>query len=157
MNNFIFKKNTLGGLIIELDSYDFSLPRRTFEMAPMISQITIPEQYALGLFVTDSALNMFKAGLFTIANYDALKAKAEEIGLFGDIESTKVYDYKEIVEAVNTNNMEVINKICARKNGVELANLIAAARDNLNSPISSLSQGAIRKIEDTCGVELTIE
>lgn len=157
MRNFIFKKNVAGGLIFELESYDFSLPTRTFDMPYNVGQLAIPEQYALGLFVSSSVLNMFQNGFFTVEDFDELKKKAEEIGLFGNIEARELYSVGDIYKALQENNSEVISNILNRKNSVEMNNLISIARDNLNSANSPISTANIRKIEEACGVELTIE
>lgn len=157
MKNFIFKKNIPGGLIFDLESYDFSLPKRTFDMPYNVGQLSIPEQYALGLFVTSSALDMFQAGLFTIEDFEDLKKKAEEIGLAGDIPFVKIYTAKELKEIVESGDTAKIDQILNRKNPNEMTSLIAVVRDDLNRPDSAISSGIVRKIENACGVELTIE
>lgn len=157
MANFIFKKNVSGGLIFSLESYDFSLQRRTFDMPNGVNQLAIPEQYALGLFITDEAMNMYKMGYFTIENFDALKESAEKVGLFGELKNAPIYDGAQIKSIVEKNDMGKINLILSRKNPIELANIITVVRDNLNREDSTVSTALVRKIEDTCGVELTIE
>lgn len=157
MANFIFKKNVSGGLIFSLESYDFSLQRRTFDMPNGVNQLAIPEQYALGLFITDEAMNMYEMGYFTIENFDALKEAAQKVGLFGELKNAPIYTGTQIKEIIEKNDMAKINLILSRKNPIELANIITIVRDNLNREDGNISTALVRKIEDTCGVELTIE
>ena len=82
-------KNVKGGLTIKLESWNMQLPTRFFRFLGNVEQIAIPEEYALGLFVSDGALNMLKNGYFTVSNYSELQRKAKEIGLFADAEIIK--------------------------------------------------------------------
>ena len=86
MKNYTFVKNVKSGITITLESSNMQLPARSFTMVGNVTQIAVPEEYALGLFVTDSALNMLKDGYFIVKDLNELRKKANEIGLFADVE-----------------------------------------------------------------------
>lgn len=153
MRNYTFVKNVTGGLTITLDSWNMQLPTRDFRFTGSIEQITIPEEYALGLFVSDGAMYMLRNGYFTIANYHDLQKKAKEIGLFADDEILKVYSKAEIEKFLLKQDSKKIAEIIKRDLSVEMDNLIALAREHLDK----LPSNIITQIEDACGAELRIE
>lgn len=153
MKNFTFIKNIKGGLGITLSSYDMMLPERTFVIPYNADRIAIPEQYALGLFISEGALNQYRNGFFTVQNIDELEAAAATIGLFAEQEKVEIYSKEEIEKALKANDHTVIDKVLERQNYVETTNLITSAREQ----IDSLSKSAIDKIGKACGVELEIE
>lgn len=153
MKNYTFVKNVKGGLSITLDSWNMQLPRRVFTLRHNIEQIAIPEDYALGLFVSSGALNMYKNGYFTIADFKSLKEKAKDLGLFVEQEPNYVVSVKDIDKMVKGNDEKAIDKLIGRGNPVELNNLFIAARENYET----LTSNVISKIEKACGAELRIE
>lgn len=153
MKNYTFVKNVKGGLSITLDSWNMQLPRRVFTLRHNIEQIAIPEDYALGLFVSSGALDMYKNGYFTIADFKSLKEKAKDIGLFVEQEPNYVVSVKDIDKMVKGNDEKAIDKLIGRGNPVELNNLFIAARENYET----LTSNVISKIEKACGAELRIE
>lgn len=153
MKNYTFVKNVKGGLSITLDSWNMQLPRRVFTLRHNIEQIAIPEDYALGLFVSSGALDMYKNGYFTIADFKSLKEKAKDLGLFVEQEPNYVVSVKDIDKMVKGNDEKAIDKLIGRGNAVELNNLFIAARENYET----LTSNVISKIEKACGAELRIE
>lgn len=153
MRNYTFVKNVKGGLGFTLDSWNMQLPQRTFTIRHNIEQIAIPEDYALGLFISSSALDMYKQGYFTIADFKELKNKASELGLFADEEVKGVVSVKEIEKMVKANNERALDKLIETGSKVELDNLFIIARENFET----LTSGVISKIEKACGAELRIE
>lgn len=153
MKNYTFVKNVKGGLSIVLDSYDMQLPTRSFSIAYNIDQITIPENYALGLFVSSVSLQMFEEGYFSIPEFKELKNKAKEIGLFSDVNIESVYTAKEIEKIIKSNDAKGLGNILNRRNNIEMENLIIIARENMDN----LNSSTINKIEQACGAELRIE
>lgn len=153
MKNYTFVKNVKGGLSIALDSWNMQLPRRVFTLRHNIEQIAIPEDYALGLFVSSEALDMYKNGYFTITDFKSLKEKAKDIGLFVEQEPNYVVSVKDIDKMVKGNDEKAIDKLIGRGNPVELNNLFIAARENYET----LTSNVISKIEKACGAELRIE
>lgn len=153
MKNYTFVKNVKGGLSIALDSWNMQLPRRVFTLRHNIEQIAIPEDYALGLFVSSEALDMYKNGYFTITDFKSLKEKAKDIGLFVEQEPNYVVSVKDIDKMIKGNDEKAIDKLIGRGNAVELNNLFIAARENYET----LTSNVISKIEKACGAELRIE
>jgi hypothetical protein len=153
MKNYTFVKNVKGGLTITLDSWNMQLPTRNFNLIGNVRQIAVPEDYALGLFVTDGALSMMKSGYFTIANFAELQKKAREIGLFADDEVETCYSIEEIEKILVKQNSKKVEEIIARNKRVEIDNLITLAREH----IEELPSNIVRQIEDACGAELRIE
>lgn len=153
MKNYTFVKNVKGGLSFTLDSWNMQLPQRTFTIRHNIEQIAIPEEYALGLFISSSALDMYKQGYFVVKDIKDLKAKASEYGLFADEEITSVISVKDIEKMVKANNERALDKLIETGSKVELDNLFIIARENFETLTSSV----ISKIENACGAELRIE
>lgn len=153
MKNYTFVKNVKGGLTITLDSWNMQLPTRNFNLIGNVRQIAIPEDYALGLFVTDGALSMMKSGYFTVANFAELQKKAREIGLFADEEVENCYSIEDIEKILVKQNSKKVEEIIARNKRVEIDNLITLAREH----IEELPSNIVRQIEDACGAELRIE
>lgn len=153
MKNYTFVKNVKGGLTITLESWNMQLPLRHFNMIGNVSQIAIPEDYALGLFVSDSALTMYKNGYFTIANFSELQKKAREIGLFADEEIDDCYSLAEIEKFIVKQNVKKVEEIIARNKRVEIDGLVTLAREHFDELPASI----ITQIEDACGAELRIE
>ena len=69
---FTFVKNVKGWLYIELDTYDMMGARKTFVFGPTVDKLVIPYPYALGLFVSQGAMDMYEQGIFTIENVNEL-------------------------------------------------------------------------------------
>lgn len=153
MKNYTFVKNVKGGLTITLDSWNMQLPTRNFRMTGLVEQIAIPEEYALGLFISNSALHMMKNGYFTINNFADLQRKAKEIGLFTDEEIAKLYSKDEIEKFVVKQDSKKITEIIERNARVEIDSLITIAREHFDELPASI----ITQIENACGAELRIE
>lgn len=153
MKNYTFVKNVKGGLTITLNSWNMQLPTRKFTMGGNVEQLAIPEDYALGLFVSDGALSMFRRGYFVVSNLKELQSKARELGLFADGEITNCYSIKEIENFVVKQNIKKIQEIIANNKFVEFDNLVTIAREH----IDELPASIITQIEDACGAELRIE
>lgn len=153
MKNYTFVKNVKGGLTITLDSWNMQLPTRDFNLVGNVSQIAIPEDYALGLFVSDGALTMLESGYFTVVNFNDLRKKAKEIGLFADRVIDKCYTVAEIENFILKQNSSKITEIIKRNRKVEFDNLVVLAREHFDK----LPSNIIKQIEDACGAELRIE
>jgi len=153
MRNFTFIKNVKGSLSIKLSSYDMMLPEKIFTIAYNVDKISIPEQYALGLFVSSGALHQYQSGFFKVENMEDLEKAASMIGLFVEPMESQAKDQKEIVEMLKNNDVASLEKVIENGNAVDMKNLIVIARQEFDS----LSKSVIEKIEKACGVELEIE
>lgn len=153
MENYTFVKNVKGGLSFTLESWNMQLAPRTFTIKHNIEQIVVPRDYALGLFASSSALDMYKSGYFTINNFSDLKKQAKELGLYADEGIADVLTVKDIEKIIKTNNDKALDKLIANGTKVEMDNLVIVARENF----SELTSNVISKIEKACGAELRIE
>lgn len=153
MRNYTFVKNIKGGLTITLDSWNMQLPTRDFRFIGSVEQLAIPEEYALGLFVSNDALAMLEQGYFTVSNFNELQRKAKEIGLFADIINSTIYTAKDIEKIIVKQDAKKIAEIIQRNIRVEIDNLITMAREHFDE----LPSNIITQIEDACGAELRIE
>lgn len=153
MRNYTFVKNIKGGLTVTLDSWNMQLPTRDFRFIGSVEQLAIPEEYALGLFVSNDALAMLERGYFTVSNFNELQRKAKEIGLFADIIDSDIYTAKEIEKIIVKQDAKKIAEIIQRNIRVEIDNLITIAREHFDE----LPSNIVTQIEDACGAELRIE
>lgn len=153
MRNYTFVKNVKGGLTVTLDSWNMQLPTRDFRFIGSVEQLAIPEEYALGLFVSNDALAMLERGYFTVSNFNELQRKAKEIGLFADIIDSDIYTAKDIEKIIVKQDAKKIAEIIQRNIRVEIDNLITIAREHFDE----LPSNIVTQIEDACGAELRIE
>lgn len=153
MRNYTFVKNIKGGLTVTLDSWNMQLPTRDFRFIGSVEQLAIPEEYALGLFVSNDALAMLERGYFTVSNFNELQRKAKEIGLFADIIDNDIYTAKDIEKIIVKQDAKKIAEIIQRNIRVEIDNLITIAREHFDE----LPSNIVTQIEDACGAELRIE
>lgn len=153
MKNYTFVKNVKGGLTITLDSWNMQLPTRNFSMSGNVTQIAVPEDYALGLFISDSALSMFYNGYFVVSNLKELQNKARELGLFADAEIDNCYTVQEVENFVVKQNVKKIQEIIDNHKFVEFDNLVTIVREH----IDELPSNIISQVEEACGAELRIE
>ena len=149
---YSFVKNVSGSLAINLYTYDMMVNRK-FTIPYNVSKIVIPHNFALGLFVSPEALSLFKAGFFTVDNYNELVKEAIEKGLCAAEDHPEIASLIQIEQMVVTNNTVKIRKLLANKNSVEINNLISFARENYGK----LNQTNKNLIEQECGVELEVE
>lgn len=154
MKNFTFIKNVKGTLIFKLSSYDMLLPERTFAIPHNIDRIVVPEQYALGLFVSSDAYQAYQEGYFKVEEIEELEKAASLIGFFADSQQkANILDVAEIEKILVDTNVEELDKLLSRGNYIEMTNMIGIAREYLDK----LPKNIIDKIENACGVELEIE
>lgn len=151
---YTFEKNIRGGVHFTLQSFDNSLPEKMFKIPHNIDRIVIPYIYALGLFISSTALKMFQDGYFTIKESEDLIGDATTAGLYFDEgfkqRADKIENIKNIILA---NDIVGVEKLIKRGSQIDIKNLIAIAREN----IAIVSGGVISKIENACGVSLTDE
>lgn len=153
MKNFTFIKNVKGGLSITLSSYDMMLPERVFTIPYNADRIAIPEQYALGLFISGDALNAYKSGFFRVENMEELEKAASVVGFFTESINNDILSKEEIEKILTSGDSNKLEEVFARCNYVEMNSIITIAREK----IDTLSKNIIDKIENACGVELEIE
>lgn len=149
---YSFVKNVSGSLAMNLYTFDMSISRK-FVIPYNVSKIVVPHNFALGLFVSPDALDMFKQGFFTVENFDNLAKEAIEKGLCASEDYPTIASLIQIEQMVLTNNTVKIKKLLSNKNSVEINNLINFAREHYGK----LNQTNKNLIEQECGVELEVE
>ena len=106
---FTFVKNVKGWLYIDLETFDMMGARKTFIFGPTVDKLVIPYPYALGLFVTQDAMDMFQNGFFLIENVNELYKAAVEQGFVARNEKPEITLLVDIENAIKsyTNKDEV--------------------------------------------------
>lgn len=108
---FTMVKNVEGGLIVRVESYDFSVPARAVKFAFNQEKAYLRDIYALGVFVTPEALKQMELGYFTFENLDTLIKMAEDRGFYVPDQIKKpVVSKKDIVRTLEEGNLEIIEK-----------------------------------------------
>ena len=108
--SFIMVKNHRGGLSVMLEPYDFSAPARKIRFNHNQEINHVPTKWALGVFVTQDALNIMEKGYFYFQNLEELIKMAEDAGLYvpDSIKEPKVTlkDLKKLVLANDIKTLE---------------------------------------------------
>jgi len=151
--NFKMVKIFPGAVGVSLEAYDFSTPPRPFDFAYDTDYKIIPLKWAVGVFVTDSAIKQMELGIFTFEDLDTLIEMAEELGQYvpDSIKEPQVTK-KEIKKIVRSNDVKAIELLFMRLNSTTRQTLLAVARDYY----SSLTAGTIDAIEKNLGAPLQI-
>lgn len=150
---YTFVKNVKGKLVISLDTFDMQAPTRNFVISHTLEKIVVPYNYALGLFVSPSALSQYRNGYFKIENVKELIRDGIERGLAAREEFPDVIPMSDIESFVKANNVKKIKSILDKKDPVEVQNLLVYAREN----VGNLTVDVRNQIENACGVELELE
>lgn len=109
---FVMIKNCEGGLVVPLEAYDFSTPRRRIAFKFNQDRQYIPVKWAVGVFVTPEATKQMEKGYFTFENLEVLIEMAEEMGYYvpDSIKEPKV-TLKEIAKALRDSDIKELEKI----------------------------------------------
>lgn len=152
---FVFKKNIKGTLFIDLETYDMMGVPKTFVFGPSIDQLVIPYPYALGLFVSQSAMNQYKLGCFTIEREDELFKAAVEQGFVAAEEKPEIARLVEVENIIKNNKVSKLRELVKRaENDVLLVNnILSCAREHFDT----LSNEMVDIIQQAAGVDLRIE
>ena len=150
---YTFVKNVRGSLVIELDAYDASIPTKTFRIPFNVDKIVVPYVYALGLFMSQSALHQFEMGFFKVEDLNNLAEDAISKGLCTPEEFPEITSKMEVEKAILNNDMKKVSDILKRNNKVEIDNLVCFAKthcDKLYTNVKNI-------IEQRCGVTLQVD
>lgn len=152
---FVFKKNIKGYLFIDLETYDMMGAPKTFIFGPTVDRLVIPYPYALGLFVSQSAMDQYKLGCFTIEREDELFKAAIEQGFVA------AEDKPDIALLVDVENIIKNNKVSKMRDLIKKAETDATLVDNILScareHFDTLSNEMVELIQTAAGVDLRIE
>lgn len=150
-NQYVMVKNYSGGLSVQLESFDYTMPLRQFNFRFNVEKIYIPSKYALGVFVTPDALTMMERGYFTFENLQELIEEAEALGYYVPeaIKNPKVTN-KEIRALLREGDIEKMKK--------EFLNITDKVKrdvvDIAKAIYSNLNMEVVNWIENTFEVSL---
>jgi hypothetical protein len=152
---FTFVKNVKGSLYIDLETFDMMGATKTFVFGPTIDKLIIPYPYALGLFVSPSALDMYRNGIFTIENDAELYKAGVEQGFVAREERPDVTRLVDIEAAIKGNKVRALKDIIAKgeNDPVVVNNVVYCAREFFDS----LSNEMVELIQTATGVDLRVE
>ncbi|RLI44732.1 hypothetical protein DRO61_11780, partial [Candidatus Bathyarchaeota archaeon] len=151
LKRFTMVKNYVGALAVSLEAEDFSTPPRLILFKFNEDEKRIPVKWAIGVMVSDGALQQMEKGYFTFKELDKYIAMAEEMGHYvpESIKEPKV-TVKEMKKALKTNNVAELKKIIpglSKKSKMDLITLGQGRYNHLNMEVISL-------IEKELGVSL---
>lgn len=151
-NHFMLVNNYKGSLLVEIDSYDFSRPTRSFKLRHNVPKLAIPTNYALGIFITPGALRLMERGYYVIENVETLIKMAEDKGFYvpDSIKNRKytLEDFKNLLIKGDIKEMEKQLTQATRKTARDV---IALARE----VYSKLSVQMVQLIEQRYKVVLS--
>lgn len=148
---FVMIKNAVGGLTVKTEAFDFSVPARNIVFKFDQDRNYLMTNYALGVFVTPSALKQMELGYFTFENLDTLIKMADEAGIYvpDSIKDPKV-TLKDIAKALRSGEQVELDKLTKNLNRKIRNDIIVTAQKMYNN----LQQGVISYLEKKLGVSL---
>lgn len=148
---FVMIKNAVGGLTVKTEAFDFSVPARNIVFKFDQDRNYLMTNYALGVFVTPSALKQMELGYFTFENLDTLIKMADEAGIYvpDSIKDPKV-TLKDIAKALRSGEQVELDKLTKNLNRKIRNDIIVTAQKMYNN----LQQGVISHLEKKLGVSL---
>jgi len=151
VQSFVMIKNVEGALAVNLEAHDFSTPARTIHFRFNQDRQQIPMKWAVGTFVSTSALQQMESGYFTFENLSELITVAEEMGYFvpDSIKEPKV-DIKDIRKALLADNRKALEQFTLNMSTKTRGDILSISR-NL---YSKLNTGTIEYLEGKLGVSL---
>lgn len=152
---FTFVKNVKGALYVDLETYDMMGAPKTFVFGPTIEKLVIPYPYALGLFVSPAALNMYRNGIFLIENESELYKAGVEQGFVAREERPEVTRLVDIENAIKGNKIKVLKDLIKKgtNDPILVDNVLTCAREYFDG----LSNEMVDLIQEATGVDLRIE
>ena len=135
-NQYVMVKNYVGGLSVGIDPHDFSMPTRKFNFEHNVDRIYIPAKFALGVFVTPSALKILEEGYITFEGMKDLIQEAEDLGYYvpESVKNPKV-THKEIralLRAGDVNKMKTILLNATKKTEQDFIDIAKQLYSNLS-------------------------
>lgn len=157
-NIFKIKKNIPTNLFFTLTPYSaegISSLNRQIYLTYRMPEAALPMDWALGIFINPSLYKMYKEGIFTFDNNEALLKAAIEKGLIFEEELSQ-FNIKQV------NKEEEILKIIKKGNRKEILKIIEdEGRDMVISVVSlnidTLQYAIVQMLESILGVQLTID
>ena len=151
INSFVMVKNYRGGFGVTLEPWDFSSPGRPIRFKHDQEKLHVPTKWALGVFVTPSAIKNMEEGYFTFEDLHVLIKMAEDLGLYvpDSIKEPKV-NLKDLKNALLKNNLTEVKKLMMNATKKLIADFTTLARRHFQE----LSVAMVSYIEATYKVSL---
>lgn len=149
------KNNTGGYFSIQLEDSTGVKGPRVFRLPSATSQVTIPDDYAKSIAITDRAMSAYKKGYFTcVSGEEVITGTAVENGV-GSKEEVEQIKKDIVPNAILTAALKsgTLAKIKEYLNSNNRDRLVQLAQENLDS----ISSEKIQAIEEATGVSLRIE
>lgn len=148
---FVMIKNAVGGLTVKTEAFDFSVPARNIVFKFDQDRNYLMTNYALGVFVTPSALKQMELGYFTFENLDTLIKMAEDAGIYvpDSIKDPRL-TLKEIAKILRGGRKEELEKLTQGLTRKTRNDIVVTAQKMYDS----LQQGTVGFLEKALGLSL---
>lgn len=147
-NVYTIIKKIRTGIILNLESWDFSSQPRVIKMPADTKQLRISRAHALGIFTNPIALKYFKKGYFIIKEAEEFKKDYESV--FFPLEQTKFLSVEETEELLKNGDISKIQSAIKNKE-VDKKQIIAVAIDIL----SEIKLNVINFLEQKYSIDLS--
>jgi len=130
VSNYKMIKNYVGSLSVLLEAHDFSTPARRISFNHNEEVKHIPLKWAVGTFVSDSAMKQLAKGYFTFEKLDELIEMAEDMGYYvpETIKQPEV-TLKDIRQAMKKNDLKALKAIIPNASNKDKADIVAIAQN----------------------------
>ena len=151
LTRFTMVKNYRGGMAVMLEAEDFSTPIRRIDFKYDTEEKIIPLKWAIGTFVSDSAMRQMEKGFFSFKELDELIAMAEGMGHYvpDSIKAPKI-TLRELRKIVKANNLGEIKRLFPGFSKKDKHDLVAMGKQLYNK----LNMSVIQYIEKELKVSL---
>jgi len=145
---FTMVKNFGGGLAVLLESEDYSVPARKIVFGYQEEEKQIPVKWAIGTFVSDSAMKQLKLGYFTFKELDELIAMAEDMGHYvPDYVRAPEVTIRELRKIIRSGNLGELKRVfpgLSKKDKTDLVAMGQKLYNNLNMSIISYIESELK-------------
>ena len=152
-NYFKITKTTTDDVVFLLSPINNSGMSKTIHLTRRTPSMTLPLDWALGVFLDDALFNMYRNGYFTFDDNDALVIAAEDAGVyFGELDFTPVTeDHTEKIFGILQagNRQDILAAI--KEFGTNKVKEVAIARVNF------LTTNVVLMLESIFGIQLTMD
>jgi hypothetical protein len=150
---FIIKKTTPGSVLFNLSPMSNPSVKRRIFLTKRLPQQTLPLDWALGIFLNSEVFNMYKQGLFTFNDNDAIMQAAVEAGVyFGDLDFTprKEDPTPVVLKALRSGVRGDILKVIKEYGDDFVKGVVVENADSLTS-------GVVSMLENHWKIQLTLD
>ena len=152
--NYVLIKTTPNTVLFDLHPVSNYAMTRRIVLTNRSPKVALPQDWALGVFQDSGLYGMYKQGLFTFDDNDAVVKAAFEAGVYFDealdFTPAKVDQTKDILTELESGNRSRINA-AIQKYGADNVRDVAA------QSINSLSTGVVNMLEGILHVQLTVD